>query len=451
MSILRGDFAPDQVAAIEDAMERTGLPFASAVRMLVDYGVNARHGYRIATESLPEGNSKRGGEGETPESQDPVVMETEREGSGENGESVSVPDSPEQVRAKAKALRTRTRTQPMPIPDPPPEIDSPGLRAFLPEFAEYRRKQLKKPLSSENMWNLLFNQLKPAGREHAVLALRYSISNGWRSFDIEWLKGKPWEQVASELGLSLSKEAARIDPEAEAALDRKRARELALRDYEAGARQLVFYDGSTDNWLTSSSCWLYDGLDALQEPTEFEARLTHARALIERLRALGAFPLVKAPAGTATGLIFPACGGGPWRPMLLGNGGARAWTIGMPPLAPSLPTIDDPVSPNPPSDAQVFETHNRLTRYLRGERDNPADFGVVLIGGDPVSREAIERNYGQTVDQPGAELSTETDAEGNCEHGTPYRYPCEHCEEIEPDEPAYDPDDASEPVPWRDM
>lgn len=294
MSILRGDFAPDQVAAIEDAMERTGLPFSSVVRMLIDYGINARRGFRRGSESLPGETSKEEGEGESLESQDP----TERKGSGGNSESISLPDTPEQVRAKARDLRTRNRIQALPIPDPPAEIDSPELRAFLPEFAEYRRKVKKAPPSPAG-WNLLFNRLKPAGRDHAVLALRYSISNGWKSFDVEWLKGKSWATVASELGLSLETQ----KPAPSLADLAVRRLSFAIRDAETEIGKLA---PASDGWTGRSRAVFFDGLSALKSEAEVAAHLTACRAVCDRLRASGAYPLRRS---SQPGEILPAGGG----------------------------------------------------------------------------------------------------------------------------------------------
>lgn len=287
MSILRADFSPSQAAAVDEISERTGLSFSAVVRMLLDDGLSARSGYRNSAESLPEGNSKRGGEGETPESQDPTVIETERKGSGENGESVSVPK--------------RSRKIPVAIPDPPAEIDSPELRAFLPEFVEYRRKVKKSPLAPAG-WNLLFNRLKPAGREHAVLALRYSISNGWKSFDVEWLKGKSWATVASEMGLSLT--VAKPAP-APAVLD---ARDLA-RAIDDARKEIPKLAPAEDGWTSKSRTVFFEDLDACKTPADVEAHLAACRALCDRLRAMGAFPLRRA---TQPGEILPAGGGGPF-------------------------------------------------------------------------------------------------------------------------------------------
>jgi len=254
----------------------------------------------------------------------PAVPTAEAGGAYQEGSysesSSGDPSSEKRVSGKAKAKKARAIPA-IPIPDPPPEIDSPGLRAFLPEFAEYRRKVKRSPLDTEDAWTYLFNRLKSAGREHAVLALRLAMVRKWLSFHIDWLKGASWEQVASELGLSLRKEEARVDPAAELEAARKHALVAARDSYETVVKALT---PNEDGWTLSARTWLFDGLEALQSPEEFEARLTHAQALIVRLRVLGALPLAPRPKDAPTGLIFPACGGGPWRPKLEGSEG---WSI----------------------------------------------------------------------------------------------------------------------------
>lgn len=251
------------------------------------------------------------------------------EAGGAHQESTSYPSSVDPASKKKRSARPARPS--VVIPDPPPEIDSPGLRAFLPEFAEYRRAVKKNPLDTLDSWEYLFNRLKPAGREHAVLALRLAMVRKWLSFKEEWLNGSSWQQVASELGLSLRKEEERAaDPAVLAAAKREAAREARRAAFQ---QKLLALTPASDGWTDPARSTFLPPDDLLDNDHGLADRLAHVVALTHRLTALGAFPLQRPPAAYRAGggsfepgLIFPACGGGPWRPVLTAEG----WSVDMP-------------------------------------------------------------------------------------------------------------------------
>jgi hypothetical protein len=358
-------------------------------------------------------------------------------GSGQNPRSIpgKRPDPLTEITTDTTTeKKARKRRLPsLALPSLPKEIDTTRIRAAWDDFVQMR-KEKGKSLTPQGAKNLL-SSFATWGEDQVEVALRLSIQNSWTGVFLP----KPGDMTSFVQSAPKPKP----DPEAIARADRKAARDRAEDAYRSAAHALTFYPGSTDNWTAPAACWLYDGLDALQEPSEFQARLTHARALIERLRALGAFPLVKAPAGTSPGLIFPACGGGPWKPSLTERGFVLAgvdlhFMIVSPQYGPigclfnpseedkayalkedpgthlqavlasecpacaeerRLPVIDDPDSPKPLSAEEVFchgaPYTGMIPATLTPLLSVPGD--TILIDGDPVSREAIERNYGPNL------------------------------------------------------
>lgn len=377
MSIHRGDFSPSHVAAIDAVAERLQVTFAAAVRVLLDRAL-----YQPFMPPNPAQNVNETLTGETyiegssPDSREgggvPSTEETsslEREGGGEApqlfGESTSRPEK------RRRAKKTEKLTS---IPDPPEEIDSPELRDLLPRFAEHRRSGTRNPIpiESELAWKRFFALLVPHGRKHAPLAVLYAMSRGWKVFDKKYMeesnpKGWNWDQVASELGLSLRKEEARVDPAAEAEADRQRLRSSRLSEFR---NSLLLLTPSVDGWTDSSRSTFLPPESLLDDPGALQACLAQVEALTHRLVALGALPLRPAPPAYRAsgekfepGLIFPACGGGPWRPNLLRDG----WRIDDLSAGRTVdldegwvaPVLNCNASPPPEKVEEVYERHAR--------------------------------------------------------------------------------------------
>lgn len=86
-----------------------------------------------------------------------------------------------------------------PAPDPPKAIDTAELREALQEFAEYRRRVKKEPMT-EGAWTVLLNALARDAKEHATLAVRWAISQGWKGWRLAYMNGTDWPEVAELLG-----------------------------------------------------------------------------------------------------------------------------------------------------------------------------------------------------------------------------------------------------------
>jgi len=99
----------------------------------------------------------------------------------------------------------------VPPPSLPPELAGvEGLAEVLVEFGEYRRSEHKarEPMT-ERAWTLLYNSLKSGAKEHSGLALKYVMSRGWKTFDVDYFPGGSpnWSKIATELGLPLPRRA----------------------------------------------------------------------------------------------------------------------------------------------------------------------------------------------------------------------------------------------------
>jgi biotin operon repressor len=190
------------------------------------------------------------------------------------------------------------KTKQIIIPAPPETIDSPELRSALSEFVHHRKKK-GTPIDSERAWTLLYNRLKPVGRQHARLALLYAISQRWTGFDVDWLNGKSWATIASELGLSLEAEKPAPAPADLAARDLARAIHDAIPE-------IMKIAPAEDGWMSLSRSIFLDHLDTCKSESEVAEHLARCRAVCDRLRASGAYPLRRP---TQPGEVLPAGGG----------------------------------------------------------------------------------------------------------------------------------------------
>lgn len=180
-------------------------------------------------------------------------------------------------------------------------------------------------------------------------------------YPASWINGKRWnDEAKAKWAPSIPKPVS--SPADLAARDLKAALNNARNEIDKAIAP------ASDGWNGLSRSALFDGLDACKSEAEVADHLARCRALCDRLRAMGAFPLRRP---TRPGEILPA-------------GSGEAWLVHVNPVA---------------------------------VRPAPGTLQRAQFSPDTPFAEAVEA------------LSEEIkDNERNvCHHGTPYRYPCEEC------------------------
>lgn len=241
-----------------------------------------------------------------------------------------------------------------------------------------------------------------------------------------------------------------------AALDLKRA----ISDAESEIKLIA---PASDGWLTSTRTVFFDGLDACKSEAEVADHLARCRAVCDRLRALGAFPLRRP---TSPGEILPA-GGGAAMAVDLATGAIVGSGDNEPDLAPShCPRCGRPAHFRYTSAEEAAKQSSFCWGESTAECDRLAAGRVTVESAVGASQSSCacgssfpwhlaavgltahvcqcSRRYrvvgGQFVPDgaefgPFAEVAAELAKEVEdservtCSHGVPFRYPCEECDE----------------------
>jgi hypothetical protein len=432
VSILRGDFSPAQAAAVDEIAERVGLSFTAVVRMLLDDGLNARNGYRNGSESIPERENHY-------KERDSWEGEGDSGGCWEGGGDPSNEELPIPVPQSSGRARRRAKIS---VAEPP---------AFTEFYDEIYPRKEKRPKALAAWLKAEKEGVLPSLDVLRAVVAQQIDERDWAnpekaqfiSHPATWINQRSWNDKPLRGAVLVQP---KPDPAAVKAAEVQRLHETRRAAFQ---QQLIGLTPTSDGWTDPARSPFLPPDSLLEDPKGLADRLAHVEALTHRLTALGAFPLQRPPTAYRAGgekfepgLIFPACGGGPWRPTLTSDGWLvgelRDGAVGV--FAEGVTAqrlVDEALLDTVPDlPAELIASAEDIRHYLddfkagfdrgpvgseefaegvaRDRARRPVPDGIVYIGGDPVSREAIERNYGELEPAPMGALSTAC-----WDHGSP--------------------------------